>query len=174
MSQGRKSYALWLIPEGEACRRLARTIRRLSRECSTPVFTPHITLASRIVAPEQQVAAKAAQLAKSLQPLRLRLTSIDFRNEYFRCLFLKVAPNVQLTRAHTRARKIFGLRGRRAFLPHVSLVYGDLSPATKRKMVSSLGKRFGLKFEVRRMDIVAIEGPPSQWRRVKSFWLGNN
>jgi 2'-5' RNA ligase len=174
MSQGTKSYALWLIPEEEACRRLARTIHRLSREHSTPVFAPHITLGSRIVAPAHEVAARTAQLAKSLPPLRLRLTRIDWRDEYFRCLFVKVAPQPQLTRAHTRARKVFGLRGRRVFLPHVSLVYGDLSPATKRNIAFSLGRRFDLEFEVRRMDIVAIEGPPSRWRRVKSFWLGRN
>lgn len=169
-----KSYALWLIPEGEACRRLARTIRRLSREHSTPVFAPHITLASGIIAPAREVAAKTALLAKSLRQLRLRLTHLDSRQEYFRCLFVKVAPTPQLARAYKRARKIFGQRGWRAFLPHVSLVYGNLSRAAKRKITSSLGRRFALEFEVRRLRIVAIQGPPGKWRRVKSFWLGRN
>jgi len=169
-----KSYALWLIPDGEACRRLARTIRRLSREHSTPVFAPHITLASGIVAPVHEVATKSAQLAESLRPLFLRLTHLDSREEYFRCLFVKVAPTPQLVRAYKRARKIFGQRGRRAFFPHASLVYGDLSRAEKRKITSSLGRRFALEFEVRRLHVVAIQGPPSDWRRVKSFWLGRN
>ena len=172
--QGTKSYALWLIPDGEACRRLARTIRRLSREHSTPVFAPHITLAGSIVAPAREVAAKTAQLAKSLRPLRLRLTHLDSRQEYFRCLFVRVARTSPLVRAHQKAKEVFGLRGRRAFLPHVSLVYGDLSRAAKREITSSLGRRFALEFEVRRLRIVAIQGPPSEWRWVKSFWLGRN
>lgn len=172
VGQGTKSYALWLIPEGEACRRLARTIRRLSREHSTPGFAPHITLASGIVAPVHEVVTKSAQLAESLRPLRLRLTRLDSHEEYFRCLFVKVAPTPQLARAHRRAREIFALRGRRAFLPHVSLVYGELSRAAKRKITSSLGRRFDLEFEVRHLRVVAIQGLPSEWRRVKSLRLG--
>jgi 2'-5' RNA ligase len=164
-----KSYALWLIPEGKARTRLARAIRQLSRQHSTPIFAPHITLASGIVAPTSEVAVKSAQLAKSLRPLRLRLTHLDFRDEYFRCVFVRVAPTPQFARAHEQARRIFGWRG---FLPHVSLVYGDLSLAAKRNIALSLGRRFDLEFEVRRLDVVAIQGPPSQWRRVKSFRLG--
>ncbi len=174
MGQEVKSYALWLIPDGEVRRRLARTIRRLSREHSTPVFAPHITLASGIVAPAREAASKSAQLAKSLRPLRLRLTYLDSCQEYFRCLFLKVAPTPQLARAYKQARKIFGQRERRTYLPHVSLVYGDLSLATKRKIALSLVRRFDLDFEVRRLRVVVIQGPPSEWRRVKTFWLGRN
>jgi 2'-5' RNA ligase len=174
VGQGTRSYALWLIPDGEVRRRLAQTIRQLSREYSTPVFAPHITLASGIVAPAQEVAAKSAQLAKSLRPLRLRLTRLDFRDEYFRCLFVKVARTSPLVRAHQKAKEVFGLRGQRAFLPHVSLVYGDLSIGVKRNIALSLGRRFNLEFEVRRMDVVAIQGPPSRWRRVKSLQLGRD
>jgi 2'-5' RNA ligase len=166
-----KSYALWLVPEGEVYRRLARTIRRLSREFSTPVFAPHITLASGIVAPEREVTTKAAQLAKSLRPLRLRLIHLDSRQEYFRCLFAKVARTQPLVRAHRRAKEIFGLRGH-AFLPHASLVYGNISDGKKRERVASLGRRFDLECEVRRLCIVAIHGAPSQWRQVKAFRLG--
>lgn len=167
-----RTYALWLIPEAKVRGRLARTIRRLSRQHSTSGFPPHITLASGIVAPAREVAAKTAHLAKSLRPIHLRLTSIDFRDEYFRCLFVKVARTRPLVRAHQKAKQVFGLRGRRAFLPHVSLVYGDLSLATKRDIALALGRRFNLEFDVRRMDVVAIQGPPSHWRRLKSFWLG--
>jgi 2'-5' RNA ligase len=165
-------YALWLIPGGEVRRQLARTIRDLSRQYSTPLFAPHITLVSNIVAPAREVTAKTAQLTKSLRPLRLRLTCLDFCDEYFRCLFVKVARTSALARAHQRARKVFDLRGRRDFLPHVSLVYGDLPLATKRKIALSLGRRFDLAFEVRRIDVVGIQGPPSHWRRLKSFPLG--
>jgi 2'-5' RNA ligase len=167
-----KTYALWLMPEGDVYRRLARTIRRLSREHSTPTFAPHVTLASGIVAPKPEVVTKAAQLAKSLRPLRLRLTHLDSHHEYFRCLFVKVARTKALVRAHRRAKEIFGLGGR-AFLPHVSLVYGDLSRAAKRRIASSLGRRFDLEFEVRRLCIVAIHGAPKAWRRVKSLRLGS-
>lgn len=166
------TYALWLMPEGEVYRRLARTIRRLSRDHSTPVFAPHITLASGIVATEREVATKAAQLAKSLRPHRLRMTHLDSRNEYFRCLFVKVGRTPPLVRAHRRAKEIFNLREQRGFLPHVSLIYGKLSQEKKRGVVASLGRRFDLEFDVRRLRVVAIHGAPSGWRRVKSFRLG--
>jgi 2'-5' RNA ligase len=167
-----KTYALWLIPSGEVRQQLARTIRELSHQHSTPDFAPHITLVSSIVGSGREVTARTAQLTKSLRPLRVRLTGLAWRDEYFRCLFVKVARTSPLVRAHHKAREAFGVRGRGTFLPHVSLVYGDLPLATKRKIVLSLGRRFDLQFEVRRIDIVAIEGPPSHWRRLRSFSLG--
>ncbi len=167
-----KTYALWLIPEGEVRRQLARTIRKLSRQYSTPAFAPHITLVSSIVGPGREVTAKTAQLTKGLRPLRLRLTRLDFRDEYFRCLFVRVARTSALARVHQKATSVFSLQGGRAFLPHVSLVYGALPRATKRNLVLSLGARFDLGFEVRRIDVVAIQGPPDRWRRLKSFPFG--
>jgi len=167
----RRSYALWLVPSGDLRRRLARTIRRLSRAYATPSFPPHVTLASRIAGPRQEVLAKAAQLAREIPPLTLRLTGIEGRNEYFRCLVARVGPNKALRQAHRLAKRIFGLRAQRPFMPHLSLVYGDLAPSTKRKIIASLGKRFDVEFEVRHMDVVAIQGPPRQWRRVQSIHL---
>jgi 2'-5' RNA ligase len=167
----RESYSLWLVPEGDICRRLQRMIRRLSREHSTPCFKPHITLAGSIVGQEREVVARVAMLARELSPLRLRLTHLDSRHEYFRCLFIRVMRVARLIRAHRRAKEIFGLRKRRGFLPHLSLVYGNLPAATKRKIVATLGRRVELEFQVGCLELVSIQGPPSQWRRVKSFRL---
>lgn len=172
MGQMTKSYALWLIPQGEVRRQLARTIRKLSRQYSTPIFAPHVTLVSSIVGPGREVTAKTTQLSKGLRPLRLRLTRLDFRDEYFRCVFVKVARTSALARLHQKAREVLGLRGGQAFLPHLSLVYGDLPLATKRSLVLSLGARFDLELEVRRIDVVAIQGRPNRWRRLKSFPFG--
>ena len=165
------TYSLWLMPSGNARTRLARTVRQLSHEYGTPVFAPHVTLASRIVGPSCEVLSKAARLASETAPLILCLTSIEGRNEYFRCVIARVAPNKALSKAHRLAQKAFAMRRQRVFLTHLSLVYGDLAPRTKRKIFASLGKRFDAEFRVRHLHVVAIQGPPRQWRRVESFPL---
>jgi 2'-5' RNA ligase len=165
----RKTYALWLMPTGPVRRRLVRRIRALSREFSTPEFPPHITLLSGIVGAQREVLSKAARLAKRLRPFVVRLAGLDYQDEYFRCLFVRAARSRALLRAHRLAREVFELRDRRAFMPHVSLMYGHLAPRRKKQIIAALGRRMNVEFEVKSLHLFSVGGAPRAWRRVKSL-----
>jgi len=167
----RTRYALWLRPEGEVRGRLAETIRKLSRKYATPAFQPHVTLVSGIVAPERQVMAKAAKLAKEIPPLRLHFVGYGWTDEYFRCVFARAAKARAIIEAHRKAKKTFAPARQRPFLPHLSLVYGDLPPRVKKEIIRALGRRVALQFTARRLDLVRIQGGPSEWKTVRSWSL---
>lgn len=167
----RRRYALWLRPDDEARRRLARTVRQLSREYSAPAFQPHVTLVSGILGAEQAVVAKAGKLAQQLRPLRVRLTRLEGRREYFRCVFARAGKSAPLVEAHRSAKQIFRLGRQRPFLPHLSLVYGDLPPRVKKEIIRALGQRVALQFTAWRLDLVRIQGGPSEWKTVRSWKL---
>jgi 2'-5' RNA ligase len=165
----RTSYAVWLTPRGKVRDELARKIRELSREYATPVFEPHVTLVSGILGSPDQVMAKSAKLAAQVSALVVRLTKLDWLNEYFRCVFVRVAKSRPLVEANRRAKMVFGLERRRAFMPHLSLLYGNLAPRVKKRIVAALGRRWDIEFEVSQLDLVALRGEPHEWRRVKAF-----
>ena len=165
-------YSLWLMPTGEVRERLAGTILNLSRQYATPAFEPHVTLASGITGPAGEVASKMRRLAKSVAPFTVRLTKVDGLEEYFRCLFVRVAPTHPIMSANERAREAFHLERQAGFMPHLSLLYGRLPADMKERIIALLGPQSRLDFKVSRLHLYLIKGQPAAWRRIASCGLG--
>jgi len=158
-------YSLWLMPRGEVRQRLAGTILNLSRQYAAPAFEPHVTLAGGIVGPAREVAAKMADLARRIPPFTIRLTEVDFLDEYFRCLFVRVAPTQPVMKANQVARAVFSLEKQPAFMPHLSLLYAHLPSGVKQGIAASLGRRFELEFKVCDLHLYLIEREVAAWWR---------
>jgi 2'-5' RNA ligase len=167
----RVTYSLWLMPAGDLCHWLADTILELSRKYSTPTFEPHVTLLGRITGPKRTVVSKSAELAQRISPFTLRLTRVDYLDRYYQCVFVRVAASGPLLKAHRAAREVFDLEISPAFMPHLSLIYGDLARDFKEKIVAELGRKFELAFRVRSLHLVLTRGEPGAWRRLRAFGL---
>jgi 2'-5' RNA ligase len=163
-------YALWLAPGEPAFSLLAGEIYRLSREHSTPPFDPHITLLSRIVLPEENALAKSAALARILKRFVIELGEIGCLDEYFRCLFVTVVANPSVLRVRQAACRVFA-RQNAPYMPHLSLVYGNLPVEIKRRVVAGLSSLSGQAFQVRRLTLHRVSGPVRQWKCIKAFDL---
>jgi 2'-5' RNA ligase len=159
------------MPAGRVYRQLAGRIRELSREYSTPESEPHVTLLGGILGPEREVIAKSASLARLIRPFVVRLTNVDYLDEYFRCPFIRVAETEPVMKANQAAREVFSLWEQPAYMPHLSLMYGNLTSDVKEKIASQLGRRFDLAFKVRNVHLFSITGEPNEWRCVKAFDL---
>ena len=126
-------YSLWLMPKGEVRRRLAEAIVDLSGKYSTPAFEPHVTLAGGIVGPAREVESKVKDLARRIPPFTVRLTTVAGLEEYFRCLFVRVAQTRPIMSANEAAREIFRLPKRPAFMPHSACFMAAYRPKKKRE-----------------------------------------
>ena len=166
------TYSLWLMPGGQVYRRLRGVILTLSRKYATPAFKPHVTLLGRIVGPRRQVLAKSAKFARGMRPLVVRLGSLDGLDEYYRCLFVRAAKTGPLTKANRAARRVFDLQKQPAYMPHLSLMYGDFPPRAKKQIIHALGGRLELEFEVRSLHLYSTTGKPRAWRQVRTFRVG--
>ena len=168
---GGERYSLWLKPTGDACERLARLLRELRTRHGGPEFAPHVTLLGSIAEPLQAVLLKAAALAATLRPWMLSLEGMDYLDEYFRCLFVRVAPSRPLREAYHAAREVFGYSDDRPFMPHLSLLYGDYRPSLKEAVIAEWGPRLDLTFKVRALHVYSTRGEPCRWRCVRRFGL---
>ncbi len=167
-----KGLSLWLMPDGEARERLAVWICQLAARLGTAPFSPHLTLASAVDVDEPQALAGSARAAAALVPFTVALADVEGRDEHFRCLFVRARDESTLRTAHATAARILGREPDPDFLPHVSLVYGALTPAEKGAIAREVGGDLGVLFEVRRLHLWRTEGPVSWWRELGVFELG--
>jgi 2'-5' RNA ligase len=167
-----RGVSLWLMPGGAVRERLSALIRRQAARLGTGPFPPHVTLLSGLEGEEERLLATAAPLAASVRPLRLRLAGVEGREEHFRCLFARAEADEPLRAAHAAAARAFGREPDPAFLPHLSLVYGTLSPETRRRLAAELAVAVTGSFAARRLHVFRTDGPVGDWREIGAYALG--
>ena len=89
-----KKYALWLIPDEANRNQFAALIEKLSHRHNTPLFQPHVTLLAGMEGSINEIAHNTADLLHHLHTLKLQSTYIDTLDEYYRCLFIRIADSM--------------------------------------------------------------------------------
>lgn len=166
-------YALWLLLPPAERARFTELIRTLAEQHGTPSFEPHITLLGGISGAQDAVVATTAALARRIAPLHIQLAEIGQRDSYFQCLFVHAVPVPALLRANRDAREQFARGKDSEYVPHLSLVYGDLERTRKTAIAAQLGGRFDREFRVEELALVRYsrDDRPQDWRRVATFAL---
>jgi 2'-5' RNA ligase len=165
--------SLWLVPEGRGAEHLAAAIDSLATRFHGPRFAPHLTLLGGLDA-DAHTFTRLPTLAARLAPMPIALDGIEATPDYYRCLFLRAQRTSNLFDAHHYARAIWPQSGpARELSPHVSLLYGHLSPeqraeATEKAAELSLPAVITLS----RLELWATTGEPTLWRRLTASALG--
>lgn len=147
------------------CEHFGALIRRLSERFGTPAFEPHLTLSGTTAEHDTDVVERADRFARSQTPIPVLLADIGYADDYFRCLYLRAMPDPTLQSAQRRAAAALGSAAG-DFMPHLSLVYGQLTAADKERLVVELGRVWDISFTVDRLAVYAVDGGPEEWRRV--------
>ncbi|MBU2577814.1 2'-5' RNA ligase family protein [Patescibacteria group bacterium] len=168
-----EGYSIWLIPSGDVYQELAKIISQLSEKYSTPNFEPHVTLigAGELVGTEEEMLSKTSKLTDLLRPFKIKLIKADYFDEYFRCVFIRAEKTKEITEVNNIARATFNLKLDPEYMPHFSLMYGDINPETKEKILADLGKEFDISFEVNSLHLFSTTGEVNDWHKVKEFPL---
>ena len=165
-------YSVWLMPEDEIYAKLNSTIRQLSKPYSTPEFEPHVTVIGTLTGDEQTLIEKMEDLAGIMTPFPIKLMDLDFLNEYFRCLFIRIEQTAAVMGANTRARTIFDQSRSADYMPHLSLMYGDIDTGVKKAIISTIGKDLRGTFPVNDLHLYSTRGAPEHWYKVHSVHIG--
>jgi 2'-5' RNA ligase len=167
-----KSFSLWLMPTGETYQALASLISDLSKQYSSPCFAPHVTLLGELQGSEEEIESRTSRLSANLKPYAINLTGVEYLDEYFRSLFIRVEETEAVIQANLRARDIFDKQRDPKYLPHLSILYGNFSSATKDSIIEKIGREFALSFDVRSLHLVDTSARPEDWFTTKEFPLG--
>ena len=129
--------AYWLIPSEPAHSFFRRVINDLARRCDAPVFEPHVTFH---VGADRADAAKNAlgDAARGCKLIGLTPLGIDQSDEFIKTLFVQFAMSAELSKINGIIREAANDSSRYQLKPHLSLLYKNLAPATRRELAASI------------------------------------
>jgi len=164
-----KGYSLWFIPDNEIYDMLSDLISKLSSRLHTPVFEPHLTLIGEVEGEEKGIIQKTEELASAIRPFEITLTRIGYLDHFFRCLFIRAEESGNLLKANEKAKEIFGRMDDPKYMPHLSLVYGNLTEEKKKDVIAETGENFGISFVAGSIHLVKTTGETTDWKKIKEF-----
>jgi len=164
-------YFLWLTPTESVLRQLQALIDSLAHEHGGPSFEPHVTLLSRLQGNAPDIEAAIARLAAGFTPFTLRCPTLDWSDEFYRCLHLNVEKDPCLISLYDRARTEIPHAASKDFAPHVSLIYGHLAEPTKRMIAAALQDNYPKSIPVDRLSLCHAPGGPETWQLVRTFYF---
>lgn len=164
------TYSLWMKPTGEVANRLKEQIIELSVEHQTPEFPPHVTLLGQLHPPESELIQHTNTLASSARPLDLTLTEVDYLDRFYQSLFIQVAESQKLKEVRNAACNIFNVSNN-DYMPHLSLLYGDVTDEEKELTIDTVGREFHLDLPIKELVLMQTNGKPDQWKQVHSVGL---
>ena len=162
------THSLWLEPTGETAYKLQQRIKELSEKYETPVFTPHVTLLGGLTASRTELEALTDTLASSISPFELNLTKAGYLSTFYQSLFIHVEQNEGLTHLHSNACQLFDCPDeyKHEYMPHLSLLYGDLNQKQKEKILNNIGREFYIRFTAKKVVLMQTDGMPEHWKRI--------
>ena len=159
-------HSLWLLPEAGGLAHLGRAIRELSESLGGPVFTPHVTLLSRITGSQRTLAEVTERLAREISPFELTVTGSAHSKHYYRAVVLELAMCPPLEEALSRAQHMFKSQAKEPFAPHLSLAYGRFTGPRARAALRAVLPSIPARFEAGAIELVSAstEIPVESWR----------
>lgn len=161
------SLMTWLTPAAGPVRdHLAATIGRLADLHNAPRFQPHITLAPAFETAADAALAVIRSAAVRLSPVEVTFAAIRHEQTYFRSLYLIAEPSAQLAAFHEAARKAWALDTSWSFMPHLSLLYSDISDEEKRSIIDTIGIPLPLAVRFDALELWVRDDPEvAHWYR---------
>ena len=129
--------AYWLIPSEPGHSFFQRIINDLAGRYDAPVFEPHVTIH---VGADRADAAKNALGAAERECKLIGLTplGIDQSDEFIKTLFVPFAMSAELRKINDIIRPAADDSSHYQLKPHLSLLYKNLAPATRRELAASI------------------------------------
>jgi 2'-5' RNA ligase len=159
------TYSLWLEPSGKMAYKLQERIKKLSKEHGTPLFSPHVTLLGGVQATETEMIPLADTLSSYVEPFELELTKAGYLDTFYQSLFIHVKETSELKELRRNACRLFNIE-EEEYMPHLSLLYGDLSQKQKEKILNMIEREFYISFPVEQILLMHTNGKPDKWRKV--------
>lgn len=159
-------FSIWIVPSGDFYSEYKRIIQEFSKEFGTPEFDPHVTLLGGLTGTYADIFEKTKQLAALLKPYLLELENFGYEDYYFRSLYIKVRQSEKVMEAYKTAIKVFKVPDPQPYMPHLSLLYGNISLAEKRAATSRIQFEVNRSFRVDQLSLYLVSGKVNEWRVV--------
>ena len=158
--------SIWIQPTGEALHKIDAAMRGVHKRVGGPRFKPHLTLLMGIETTQEQAEQSLRKLALHVKPFTVQLSRIGWRHDYYRCLFVTVELTEDLAAAHRIAHEVFDMNPPDPFVPHISLLYGDIHEPLQRQLAQEAGGSVDASFVATGVQLTNanLDRPVTDWR----------
>mmetsp|Transcript_33490 Transcript_33490/g.38137 ORF Transcript_33490/g.38137 Transcript_33490/m.38137 type:complete len:193 (+) Transcript_33490:45-623(+) len=167
--------SLWMCPIGAAGEAYTKIIQEAAEEYGTFDFkVPHVTLVAALLS--DNVVERARELATRMTPYEFESDGISGRDAYFQSVYSKMKLSPEAIRNNAIAQEFFEeeCRTNPPYVPHLSLVYGDLDANQKEEFkLKILQNKTTLpsKFMVDAIQVWCTKGEVETWYCIEKIPL---
>ncbi|CAN4082153.1 unnamed protein product [Withania somnifera] len=126
-------YSVWALPKEDVRVRFKKLMEGLRSEFGGPQFEPHVTVIGAIRLTEAEARDRFKQVKEIVKPYSATVDKIDTGTFYYQCVYLLLHPTTQVVEASDLCCCHFGYNRSGSYMPHLSLLYGDLTDEEKKK-----------------------------------------
>ncbi|KAM0898500.1 hypothetical protein ACQ4PT_021896 [Festuca glaucescens] len=146
-------YSVWALPPEHVRERLRGLMASLRAAHGGPPFEPHATVVGAVTLRRSAaIEALRAAAAAGVGPYTARVTGVARGDFFYQCVYLLLEPTPEVIQTSDHFCAHFGYQRSSPYMPHVSLLYGDLTDEEKeaaRKKVEEMDTELsGLQFEI--------------------------
>ncbi|KAK1275387.1 Cyclic phosphodiesterase [Acorus gramineus] len=129
-------YSVWAIPpEGEVRDRLRRLMEGLRSDNGGPAFEPHVTVVGAIRLRRGDAVGRFRKACEGMRPYIAQVESVSRGGFFFQCVYLLLHPSPEVIEASVHCCSHFGYESSTPYMPHLSLLYGELTDEEKQKAI---------------------------------------
>ncbi|XVF25575.1 hypothetical protein REPUB_Repub13aG0223700 [Reevesia pubescens] len=126
-------YSVWALPPEDVTARVKKLMEGLRSEFGGPEFEPHVTVVGAISLTAADALAKFKSACDGLKAYTATVDSVATGTFFYQCVFLLLHPTSEVVETSTHSTGHFGYRSSTPYMPHLSLLYADLTEDEKKK-----------------------------------------
>ncbi|PIA25947.1 hypothetical protein AQUCO_10200011v1 [Aquilegia coerulea] len=126
-------YSVWGIPSKNVTERLKKLMENLRSEFGGPEFEPHVTVVGAIQLTQSDAIHNFNLACQGVKPYTAKVNSVSTGTFFYQCVYLLLHPSNQVLEASAHCSRHFGYLSSSPYMPHASLLYGDITVEEKQR-----------------------------------------
>ncbi|XP_044461225.1 cyclic phosphodiesterase-like [Mangifera indica] len=177
----KNDYSVWAAPPEDVIPRMKKLMEGLRSEFGGPQFEPHMTLVGLVSLTKDDALAKFKEACDGVKAYTCGVDRVATGTFFYQCVYLLIHPTTEVVEASAKSSSIFGFKSSTPYMPHISLLYGDLTDEEKKKaqekayaLDESIG---GLTFPITRLQLwktPTSDNTLKSWEKIVEFNLSPN
>ncbi|XP_042484562.1 cyclic phosphodiesterase-like [Macadamia integrifolia] len=160
-------YSVFALPPEDVNQRLKAVMKGLRSDFGGPEFEPHITVVGIIRLTKSDALQKFNSACEGLKSFTAQVDSVATGTFFYQCVFLRLHTTPEVMSTAEKINDCFGYKNSTPYMPHLSLLYGDLTDEEKKKAQEKaevFDENIGsLTFQISRLALYKID---TDWEKV--------
>ncbi|KAJ0017563.1 hypothetical protein Pint_10168 [Pistacia integerrima] len=177
----KNDYSVWAAPPEDVIPRIKKLMEGLRSEFGGPQFEPHMTVVGLVSLTKDDALAKFKAACDGLKTYNCSVDRVATGTFFYQCVYLLIHPTTEVVEASAKSSSTFGFKSSTPYMPHISLLYGDLTDEEKKKAQEkaySLDESIDqLSFPITRLQLwktPASDNTLTSWEKIAEYNLSPN